>query len=233
MATCGISNPFGLLSPTFGQVAYVLRDRSPLTPSRRKVPVRLAFLRHAASVRPEPGSNSPTKIKLPAAQGHRQDFSKFWLQTLLQGPAITNLAALLDLEVTQKTNRQTFAHSVTLFGCQGARTPPLCLCLVAGVCSRSSNWCGAHSLMAFALARQRHPSLYPTAVSLSRPAVKKSHRFYEVSDQEPTDKPQREGCAALLSIGLRSLESNPARSLTSTSRSISRGPSGGGKVNIP
>ena len=65
----------------------------------------------------------------------------------IQGPAITNLAALLDLEVTQKTNRQTFAHSVTLFGCQGARTPPQhCSCLVAGVCSRSSNGCGAHSL---------------------------------------------------------------------------------------
>ncbi len=31
MFTCGISNPFGLLSPTLGQVAYVLRDRSPLT----------------------------------------------------------------------------------------------------------------------------------------------------------------------------------------------------------
>ena len=30
MYTCGISNPFGLLSPTLGQVAHVLRDRSPL-----------------------------------------------------------------------------------------------------------------------------------------------------------------------------------------------------------
>ena len=28
--TCGISNPFGLLSPALGQVAHVLRDRSPL-----------------------------------------------------------------------------------------------------------------------------------------------------------------------------------------------------------
>ncbi len=176
MATCGISRPFGLLSPTSGQVAYVLRDRSPLTPSRRRVPVRLAFLRHAASVRPEPGSNSPTKIKLPAAQGHRQDFSKFWLQTLLQGPAITNLAALLDLEVTQKTNRQTFAHSVTLFGCQGARTPPLCLCLVAGVCSRSSNWCGAHSLdhgfwlslLLVSATLHYTPLLYPCQGPLSR-----------------------------------------------------------------
>ncbi len=27
---CGISNPFGLLSPAGGQVSYVLRTRSPL-----------------------------------------------------------------------------------------------------------------------------------------------------------------------------------------------------------
>ena len=148
----------------------------------------------------------------------------------IQGPAITNLAALLDLEVTQKTNRQTFAHSVTLFGCQGARTPPLCSCLVAGICSAFTGYRGAHSLLAFALARQRHPSLYPTLVSLSRPFVKKLHRIYELSDQEPTDKQQREGCAALLSEGL---ESKPAKSLTSTSPGTSPGPSAGGKVNIP
>ena len=61
MVTCGISKPFGSLSPASGQVAYVLRDRSPLTPNRSPMPVRLAFLRHAASVRPEPGSNSPTR----------------------------------------------------------------------------------------------------------------------------------------------------------------------------
>ena len=30
VSTCGISRPFGLLSPTLGQVAHVLRDRSPL-----------------------------------------------------------------------------------------------------------------------------------------------------------------------------------------------------------
>ena len=29
---CGISRPFGLLSPASGQVAHVLRDRSPLEP---------------------------------------------------------------------------------------------------------------------------------------------------------------------------------------------------------
>ena len=56
-AACGISRSFPRLSPTAGQVVYVLRDRAPL--SRLLGTVRLAYLRHAASVRPEPGSNSP------------------------------------------------------------------------------------------------------------------------------------------------------------------------------
>ena len=61
---CGISRPFGLLSPTSGQVTNALLTRSPL---RNQVllpgfSVRLACIRHAASVHPEPGSNSPQKI---------------------------------------------------------------------------------------------------------------------------------------------------------------------------
>ena len=48
-----------MLSRSLGQVAYVLRDRSPLG----LLPARLAFLRHVASVRPEPGSNSPSRSR--------------------------------------------------------------------------------------------------------------------------------------------------------------------------
>src|SRR5258707_11557284 len=55
--SCGISCRFQQLSPASGQVSYVLRTRSPLTPLRASV--RLACIRHAASVHPEPGSNSP------------------------------------------------------------------------------------------------------------------------------------------------------------------------------
>ena len=62
METSGISSPFGELSRSPGQVPHVLLTRSPLG-----LPqcchcmdlVRLACVRHAASVRPEPGSNSP------------------------------------------------------------------------------------------------------------------------------------------------------------------------------
>ena len=55
---CGISSSFPELSPAEGQVSYVLRTRSPLSVLLH--PVRLACIRHAASVHPEPGSNSPS-----------------------------------------------------------------------------------------------------------------------------------------------------------------------------
>ena len=58
MTLCGISSRFQLLSPTERQVSHALLTRSPLTYLRRNTSVRLACVRHAASVRPEPGSNS-------------------------------------------------------------------------------------------------------------------------------------------------------------------------------
>jgi hypothetical protein len=59
----GISQGFLRLSLSWGQIVYVLLTRSPLSivglPTRS---VRLACIRHAASVHPEPGSNSPFDI---------------------------------------------------------------------------------------------------------------------------------------------------------------------------
>ena len=55
---CGISNCFQLLSPLAGQIAHALLTRPPLGKTRRSCLVRLACVKHAASVRPEPGSNS-------------------------------------------------------------------------------------------------------------------------------------------------------------------------------
>ena len=55
---CGISTCFQVLSPSGRQVVHALLTRSPLTRPRRASSVRLACVRHAASVRPEPGSNS-------------------------------------------------------------------------------------------------------------------------------------------------------------------------------
>ena len=64
VVSCGISEPFGPLSPCARLVAHALLTRPPLNlqNSIRKLPLtdsaRLACVRHAASVRPEPGSNS-------------------------------------------------------------------------------------------------------------------------------------------------------------------------------
>ena len=65
MGASGISTGFPVLSQSSGQVAHVLLTRSPLGLHRcchRMDLVRLACIKHAASVRPEPGSNSPSRL---------------------------------------------------------------------------------------------------------------------------------------------------------------------------
>ena len=60
-----ISTGFPVLSQSEGQVTHVLLTRSPLITQEQapKITVRLACVKHAASVRPEPGSNSPLMFK--------------------------------------------------------------------------------------------------------------------------------------------------------------------------
>ncbi len=59
---CGISLAFAKLSPTYRQVTHILLTRAPLYYfSEEKPLVRLACVKRAASVRSEPGSNSPNK----------------------------------------------------------------------------------------------------------------------------------------------------------------------------
>ena len=64
MVLCGISTCFQVLSPCVGQIAHALLTRPPLKsnlPYRSTsnlISARLACVKHAASVRPEPGSNS-------------------------------------------------------------------------------------------------------------------------------------------------------------------------------
>ena len=59
---CGLSCRFQQLSPSQGQVAYVLLTRSPLVVGVEQAPphvtVRLACVKRSASVQSEPGSNS-------------------------------------------------------------------------------------------------------------------------------------------------------------------------------
>ena len=62
---CGISSRFQLLSPCTGQVTHALLTRPPLSLPKCKhsgIFVRLACVKHAASVHPEPGSNSHKKF---------------------------------------------------------------------------------------------------------------------------------------------------------------------------
>ncbi|MEY4165960.1 MAG: hypothetical protein RL419_1802, partial [Actinomycetota bacterium] len=64
MTASGISSRFQLLSQSSGQISHVFLTRSPLglpLYCYRLDPVRLACVKHAASVRPEPGSNSPSR----------------------------------------------------------------------------------------------------------------------------------------------------------------------------
>src|SRR3989440_12103503 len=59
---CGISFGFPKLFPIEGQIAHVLRTRAPCAiPYCYGTRTRLACVKHAASVRSEPGSNSRLK----------------------------------------------------------------------------------------------------------------------------------------------------------------------------
>ena len=78
---CGISTCFQVLSPCLGQIAHALLTRPPLEyqPSGRNLPInipaRLACVKHAASVRPEPGSNSDVQ-SLPVPPFRASDSPK-------------------------------------------------------------------------------------------------------------------------------------------------------------
>ena len=72
MRLCGIISRFQLLSPCVRQVTHALLTRPPLSHKQlqseeicRKCFVRLACVKHAASVHPEPGSNSHVKVLIP------------------------------------------------------------------------------------------------------------------------------------------------------------------------
>ena len=78
MRLCGITSRFQLLSPCMRQVTHALLTRPPLSHKRLQTEViclkcfvRLACVKHAASVHPEPGSNSYVKVLFLA--------SFFWL----------------------------------------------------------------------------------------------------------------------------------------------------------
>lgn len=70
----GLMLRFQSVSPCHGQVPCVLLTRSPLNRIQVLCSVRLACIRHAASVHPEPGSNSPFDIDSTLMRLFRYDF---------------------------------------------------------------------------------------------------------------------------------------------------------------
>ena len=93
MRLCGISSHFWLLSPCIRQVTHALLTRPPLEIDQihrslnEVFPVRLACVKHAASVHPEPGSNSLIKCLIHSRQPTSLVISRlllFWLKTVLK-----------------------------------------------------------------------------------------------------------------------------------------------------
>src|SRR2546422_3127002 len=64
---CGISTSFEMLFPARGQITHVYSPVCRFTRGLLPFLARLACVRHAASVRSEPGSNSPVKPQGPKA----------------------------------------------------------------------------------------------------------------------------------------------------------------------
>ena len=105
----GISQAFAWVSRSRGQVTYVLLTRSPLGGLLR--PVRLACIRHAASVHPEPGSNSPLNYSQP--------FGCFILLFAVLSPELSGLLYFCCFSIVKvlalpssSGNRDNYMHSL-------------------------------------------------------------------------------------------------------------------------
>jgi hypothetical protein len=115
---CGISFGFPELFPIEGQIAHVLRTRAPCAiPYCYGTRTRLACVKHAASVRSEPGSNS--RLKLVA---WRKKMLRFASEPAYQANYCrSNLLRPFALE-NSNGFEQILAHRI---GCQRAKPPCL------------------------------------------------------------------------------------------------------------
>src|SRR3954471_413240 len=83
LVVSGIRPRFRGLSQSQGQITHVLLTRSPLEYPRKGLSARLACVKHAASVRPEPGSNSPLKTTPPPQPKDQNEEKEMPRQTTL------------------------------------------------------------------------------------------------------------------------------------------------------
>ena len=104
MTLCGISSRFQLLSPTERQVSHALLTRSPLSDNRNHHSVRLACVRHAASVRPEPGSNSQKIVSKRRFHRSNHFLNNLLLAILLKNFVGCSLFALIHELLNKSIN---------------------------------------------------------------------------------------------------------------------------------
>ncbi len=101
-ALCGINVRFQTVSRSQRQVPHVLLTRPPLSSPRRGNSVRLACVRRAASVRPEPGSNSSLNVissGLPISLRPGHTFFKDFFPQLLSSSLTIELSVSLGISL--------------------------------------------------------------------------------------------------------------------------------------
>ena len=124
MRLCGISSHFWLLSPCIRQVTHALLTRPPLGLNQicrsfnEIIPVRLACVKHAASVHPEPGSNSlikfdvsrqPTSLVISRHYCFKVHSLKQWSSVFKNRTALSlNSALLRQVIVVLKNFRESY-----------------------------------------------------------------------------------------------------------------------------
>ena len=119
MVLSGIRPSFPSLSRSPGQITHVLLTRSPLEHPHQGggLSVRLACVKHAASVRPEPGSNSPKKQTNKKLQAKNKETNKTTTNNKHQQPLIT-----IDAHVRVHVQTKFASSNDTLSSSQ--TTPP-------------------------------------------------------------------------------------------------------------
>ena len=119
----GISSRFQRLSRRRGQVGHVLLTRSPLYIRRSGLIVRLACVRHAASVHPEPGSNSPFDLGLPVSREREPTgFHKF--ENKSEFKEVSNKCTLWHVSIClprRMSCMPSVRHSIRFSRCRRAR----------------------------------------------------------------------------------------------------------------
>ena len=114
-ALYGISGRFQTLFRSHRQIAHALLTRPPLIRGRSPVTVRLECVKHAASVHPEPGSNSLKKCyinRLRELKSFFQSFnSKLLTLVLCVQSLLTRSLIRLNFVVVQFSRTVVFALS--------------------------------------------------------------------------------------------------------------------------